>query len=62
MSISSVIQAAAALRDVNDQIDALASEKQKCQDRVAEINTRLAALRTERDIKAAALKVEAATI
>jgi hypothetical protein len=62
MSYATVIAAAAALKDVNDRIDALQDEKNTLQARIVVINADIATLRTERDTRTATLKTEAGTI
>ena len=62
MSIRSVIQAASALRETNDMIEALQNEKTSLQSRLEEINAELVTLREERDARVATLKQEADTI
>lgn len=62
MGARSVLQAASALRDIHDQIETLQGEKDRLQARINEINAKLALLRAEFDIRAAALKQEAGTI
>ena len=62
MSIATVIEAAADLKDVQDQIDALQAEKTGLQTRIAAINASLDSLRLLRDQRVATLKTEAGTI
>jgi len=62
MSVKTAIAAAAALREVDDTIEALVAEKQKANARIAEINEDLVALRADRDAKILAFKNEAGSL
>jgi len=59
MSVKTVVAAAAALREVDDVIEAIVAEKQKAIARVDAINGELISLRADRDAKILALKAAA---
>lgn len=62
MSIKTLIEAAADLREVNEKIDALQEEKSQLQNRIASLNAELSALQSDRVVKIAKVKTEAGTI
>ncbi len=62
MSIKTVIEAASALRETQDKIDKLQSEKNAAQAQIAQINADLVPLQAEKAQRIATLKTEAGTI
>ena len=59
MSVKTVVAAAAALREVDEVIEAIVAEKHKAIARVDAINGELISLRADRDAKILALKAAA---
>lgn len=62
MALKQLIRAAAELETARQRIDELKVERQKCNDRLAEIITELATARTAADSAIATIKVEAQTV
>jgi F0F1-type ATP synthase membrane subunit b/b' len=62
VSFATVINAAIALRETHDAIEAAQKKKSELQTQLSQVNSNLDALRVERDTRAAALKAEVGTI
>ncbi len=62
MSIATVLAAASALREVNDQLNAKQDRKSQLQTELAQVNAEINTLQAERAQRVATLKTEAGTI
>lgn len=62
MALKQLIRAATDLETARQRIDELKAERQKCNDRLAEIVVELAAARTAADAAIVTIKAEAVTV